>query len=89
MRFNSRIKTLFILFVRYQAELEEKVSDLDNKLTSREETLKKYISMLESLRDNLKKRSTRNNQTNFQTSLHSSNDLEFDVSLFMFLYFLL
>ncbi|XP_043275252.1 LOW QUALITY PROTEIN: golgin subfamily B member 1-like [Venturia canescens] len=64
---------------KYQAELEQKVSDLDNKLIVREESLKKYISMLESLRDNLKKRSTRNNQS-FQGTRHSNNDLEFDIA---------
>ncbi|XP_015509241.1 putative leucine-rich repeat-containing protein DDB_G0290503 isoform X1 [Neodiprion lecontei] len=59
----------------YQTNLEEKLAEQNKQVVLKEETIRKYISKLQTLRDNLKNRSILANQIVLQSS---SPDIDLD-----------
>ncbi|XP_068989327.1 putative leucine-rich repeat-containing protein DDB_G0290503 isoform X3 [Neodiprion pinetum] len=64
----------------YQTNLEEKLAEQNKQVVLKEETIRKYISKLQTLRDNLKNRSILANQIVLQSS-SPDIDLDSDESL--------
>ncbi|XP_015606828.1 uncharacterized protein PFB0145c isoform X3 [Cephus cinctus] len=61
-----------------RAELEEKLADLNKKVTIKDETIKKYIFKLQNLRDNLKSHPQLSNQIIVESSTVSVDDFDSD-----------
>ncbi|XP_048514791.1 GRIP and coiled-coil domain-containing protein 2 isoform X3 [Athalia rosae] len=64
--------------ITYQAALEEKLAEQSKQVVLKEETIRKYVSKLQSLRDNLKNHSKLANQIVIESSSPSA-DLDSDI----------
>lgn len=74
------------MFSRSQLELERKITDLATELSVKDDTIKKYVSRLQSFCEKLKEHAKQANQV-ISHSLTLASDQDYNVSTFFYNYY--